>query len=166
LISYFGSNLVFLIDSGLEEVIKWSNLLSLCFLLSALFGLIRNSKPIFASFPVFLIYIPFIIPFFFPLIINQTVLYNLLIGVLQLGCIIVSIMMYGIHQIRSGNYLGQLSGSICFLLAYLVFWAVDLEYFMQIIITEILIVVGIFLISFGIHKSKKAAINDTKFSKP
>lgn len=165
LVSYLASNCFYLIDSGLDVLIKWSNLLSLCFLLSGLFDLIRASKPIFASFPVYLIYIPFIIPFFFPLIINQTVLSNLLIGVLQLGCIIVSIMMYSIHQLRSGNSLAQLIGSVSLLVAFITFWILDIEDFMQNILTQILIVIGIMFISFGIQKSKKAEIHDKKFSK-
>ena len=74
-------------------------------------------------------------------------------------------MMYSIHQLRSGNSLAQLIGSVSLLVAFITFWILDIEDFMQNILTQILIVIGIMFISFGIQKSKKAEIHDKKFSK-
>ena len=109
LVSYLGSNIIYVIDTGLSTSIKWLNLITLCFLLSSQFGLIRDSQPVFARFPIYLIYLPFILLFFFPLIVSQNVLTNLLIGTLQGGCITVALLMYGIHQFREGHYIWQLS---------------------------------------------------------
>jgi hypothetical protein len=160
LLAYLVSKLTYIIEPG-SEIIKWSNLLTLCFILSALFGLIRRSKPVFARFPIYLIYLPFIIPFFYPLIIDQNVLTNLLLGTLEAGCIIVSLMIYGIHQIRSGDSIWELIGSISFSISFIIFWFIEVESLTESIFTEILIVIGILFVTTGIHKRNKLLSNVT-----
>lgn len=157
-VSYLGSNIAYLLGSDI--VIKWLNLITLCFLLSSQFGLIRDSKPIFARFPIYLIFLPFILPFFFPLILHQNVLTNLLIGTLQGGCISVALLMYGIHQFREGNYKWYLSGSFLFLASFIVFWFTDLADGIDTIISKIIIVIAIIFISTGIYKSNKNLLNN------
>tara|TARA_R110002124_G_scaffold48026_1_gene142145 strand:+ start:19798 stop:20406 length:609 start_codon:yes stop_codon:yes gene_type:complete len=159
LVSYLGSNIIYVIDTGLSTSIKWLNLITLCFLLSSQFGLIRDSQPVFARFPIYLIYLPFILLFFFPLIVSQNVLTNLLIGTLQGGCITVALLMYGIHQFREGHYIWQLSSSILFLISFIIFWFADFVERIEIISAEILIAFGIILLTTGIYTSNKNKLN-------
>lgn len=159
MITLLGSNVVYLIDPSIGTVIKWLNLITLSCLQSSLFGLIRNSKPIFARFPAFLIYLPFIILLFFPLISHQNILTNLLLGTFQAGCIVVALMIYGIHQIKFGFTIWQLLGSIIFLIAFIIFWFVPLENSKALVITEVLVIAGIVAVTVGVNQTYQTKYN-------
>ncbi|MEO1023224.1 MAG: hypothetical protein AAFW89_11835, partial [Bacteroidota bacterium] len=62
---------------------EWGMILSITFSLSALFVLIRNSKPVFARFPVSFTLLPFVVPLGFPFLVESDVLENLLIALYQ-----------------------------------------------------------------------------------
>jgi len=152
LVAYLGSNLTYLISPDFLTVIRWFNFSSLVLLVSSLFSLIRESKPIFARFPSYLIYLPFITLLFFPLIADQNVITNLLLGTFQVGCVIVGIFMFGISQIKNKDSLLQLVGAFIFLSAISLFWFTPVLPDNKVVITEMLIIAGILITSIGLRK--------------
>jgi hypothetical protein len=152
-------NLFYLLDSGSESTLKWMYILCLCSLLSSLFGYIRDSKPIFARFPIYLIFLPFVLPFFLPLILDQYVLIDLLMATLQGGCVVVALLMFSIHQIRNRNVLLQLISSFIFLFSYIIFWFIEIDELSNLITTQVLLTIGIILLSVGIKNQNKAETN-------
>lgn len=155
MVFYIANNIVYLVDPGLVDVIKWLNLITLSSLLSSLFGLIRDSKPIFARFPGFLIYLPFITLFFFPLIVDKNILTDLLFGTFQGGCIVVALMIYGIHQLKSGSHIWMLLGAVTFMLAFISYWFLSLESETSLVLANLLVIAGLIQVSYGIKQSQK-----------
>ena len=152
---YLASNIIYLINPDLVDVIKWLKLITLSSLLSSLFGLIHDSKPIFARFPAFLIYLPFITLFFYPLITDKNILTDLLFGTFQGGCIVVALMIYGIHQIKLGTHIWMLLGAITFMVAFISNWFLPLESETSLILSKVLVIAGIIQISYGIKQTHK-----------
>lgn len=159
LVTLLVSNVLYLIDFNLDTIIKWLYLFTLSCLQSSLFGLIRSSKPIFARFPGFLIFLPFIVLLFFPLISHQNILSNLLIGTFQAGCILVAVMIYGIQQLKFGLQIWQLIGSMIFSIAFIIYWFVPLGNFNALVIAKILVIAGIIAVTIGINQTYQSKIN-------
>lgn len=155
MIFYIANNIIYLVDSDLVDVIKWLKLITLSSLLSALFGLIHESKPIFARFPAFLIYLPFITLFFFPLIIDKNILTDLLFGTFQGGCIVVALMIYGIHQLKLGTHIWMLLGAVTFMVAFITNWFLPLESETSLLLAKVLVIAGIIQVSYGINRTHK-----------
>lgn len=152
LIFYLTANIVFLIDRDLKFVIRFINLTSLICVLSALFSLIRESKPIFARFPTVLSYLPFVTLLFIPLILDQTVIYNLLAATFQGGSILVALMIFGLNHLNNKRYKLHISGSALLLIAFVLFWFNPLAPLQEIVISELLIISGILFVTTGTKK--------------
>lgn len=154
LLTYLISNIIYLIDDALIVAIRFLNTASLVCVLSALFNLIRESKPIFARFPTILGYLPFVILLFIPLVLDQPVIYNLILGTFQGGALIVSILIFSINQKNQNNYLLLIIGTIVCLIAFILFWMVPLTELQIAVITELLLITGVLLISLGTKQSQ------------
>lgn len=154
LLTYLISNVIYLIDDALIVAIRFLNTASLVCILSALFNLIRESKPIFARFPPILGYLPFVILLFIPLILEQSVIYNLILGTFQGGALIVSILIFSINQKNQRSYLLLIIGTIVCLIAFIFFWMVPLTKIQITVITELLLITGVLLISVGTKQSQ------------
>tara|TARA_R100000541_G_scaffold58037_1_gene68718 strand:- start:5699 stop:6049 length:351 start_codon:yes stop_codon:yes gene_type:complete len=114
--------------------------------------LIRESKPIFARFPAILSFLPFTLLFFVPLILDQLVIYNLIIGTFQGGCIIVALLIFTLSQFSGKNYKWHILGTCTALSSFLVFWLSALPE--KILISEVLLAIGILFLSKGIKETK------------
>ena len=90
---------------------------------------------------------------------QQNILINLLLGTFQAGCILVALMIYGIHQIKLGVQLWQLLGSITFLLAFLIFWFIPFEGSKAAVISQILVIGSIIAVTIGVNQSYKTKLN-------
>lgn len=154
LLTYLISNIIYLIDDALIVAIRFLNTASLVCILSALFNLIRESKPIFARFPTILGYLPFVILLFIPLVLDQSVIYNLILGTFQGGALIVSILIFSINQKNQNNYLLLIIGTIVCLIAFILFWMVPLTELQITVVTELLLITGVLLISLGTKQSQ------------
>lgn len=154
LLTYLISNVIYLIDDALVIAIRFLNTASLICILSALFNLIRESKPIFARFPSILGYLPFVILLFIPLVLDQSVIYNLILGTFQGGALIVSILIFSINQKNQRSYLLLIIGTIVCLIAFIFFWMVPLTKIQITVITELLLITGVLLISVGTKQSQ------------
>ena len=157
LLTYLISNVIYLIDDALIIAIRFLNAASLVCILSALFNLIRESKPIFARFPAILGYLPFVILLFIPLVLNQSIIYNLILGTFQGGALIVSILIFSINQKNEKNYSLLIIGTLVCLIAFIFFWMIPLADIQSTVATELLLIAGVLLISLG---TKQSQIND------
>lgn len=154
ILTYLISNILYLIDDALIVAIRFLNTASLVCILSALFNLIRESKPIFARFPTILGYLPFVILLFIPLILEQPVIYNLILGTFQGGALIVAILIFSINQKNQNSYLLLIIGTIVCLFAFILFWMVPLTEIQITVATELLLITGVLLISLGTKQSQ------------
>lgn len=155
-LSFLGAaNITYLIDSELNSVLKWFNMLSLVSVLSGLFAYVRESKPVFARFPLYLVFIPFVTPFFYPLVIETLVISNLLIGTYQVGAALVALMMLGTKQAKEGNHWLEISGLIIICFSIASRWLSNETFSANIELSEILMSIGIIIISKGIYDKNK-----------
>ncbi len=154
LLTYLISNVVYLIDDSLIIAIRFLNTASLVCILSALFNLIRKSKPIFARFPAILGYLPFVILLFIPLVLDQSVIYNLILGTFQGGALLVSILIFSINQKNQKNYLLLIIGTFVCLISFTFFWMIPLTDDKITVITELLLITGVLIISLGTKQSQ------------
>lgn len=123
---------------------EWGDLLAITFTLSALFIKIRNSKPVFARFPLYLTMLPFLVLLFYPLVVNSYVVKELLQTTYQGGAIVVGILVISInHYLYKGRGL-LLFASLLFLIAFILFW------FLSGMIPQIFVVISKILFSIGI----------------
>jgi len=159
LLTYLISNVVYLIDDSLIIAIRFLNTASLVCILSALFNLIRESKPIFARFPAILGYLPFVILLFIPLVLDQSVIYNLILGTFQGGALLVSILIFSINQKNQKNYLLLIIGTFVCLISFTFFWMIPLTDDQITVITELLLITGVLIISLGTKQSQISNLN-------
>ncbi|MEQ9310506.1 MAG: hypothetical protein RLN90_13710 [Balneolaceae bacterium] len=132
---------------------EWGDLIGITFTLSALFIKIRNSKPVFARFPLYLTLLPFLVLIFYPLVINSVVVKDLLQTTYQGGAIIVGLLVLSInHYLYRGRGL-FLFASILFLIAFILFWffSDSLNQLAE-VLSKIFFSSGIIVATFGVKK--------------
>lgn len=105
-------------------VVEWGHIISLAFILSALAVFIRQSKPVFAQFPLIYAALPLFIVFSYALVSNTYALKDWLLSIYQAGAILVALLMYSVYTYREQRYVYILSGTILFLLTFILFWYV------------------------------------------
>lgn len=111
--------------TGFSNIVtEWGQILCLAFILSALAIFIRDSKPVFAQFPMLYTALPLLIVFSYYLVKDTYALKNWLLTIYQGGAIIVALLMYAVYSYRSKKYTMVLTGTVLFMLSYLVFWYV------------------------------------------
>ena len=71
--------------------------LSISLVLSALFVIIRDSKPVFARFPVSLTLLPLIGIIFFAIIPTSYAIKDILELIMQAGAILVALLLFGVN---------------------------------------------------------------------
>lgn len=112
------------LTAATEFIVEWGHITCLAFILSSLAIFIRESKPVFAQFPLFYTALPLLILFSYFLVQNTYALKSWLIAIYQGGAIIVSLLMYSIYTYRRNEYAVILSGVAVFLITYALFWYV------------------------------------------
>lgn len=105
-------------------IVEWGHVTSLAFVLSSLAVFIRESKPVFAQFPMLYTGLPLLIVLSYFLVKDTYALKSWLLAIYQGGAIIVSLLMYSIYTYRRNEYAMILSGVTVFLICYLLFWYV------------------------------------------
>lgn len=159
------SLLAFLIGVGLDYGFgenlsfarEWGDLIAITTALCGLFIEIRESKPIFARFPIYLTVLPFLSILFYPLIIDSVVIKNLLQLIYQGGAIVVAILVVSINQFlhKQRGYL--LTACIIFLISYVCFWFLgDFESFPGRDIAKIVFSLGIIVALIGFKKASES----------
>lgn len=107
-----------------DLVVEWGHIISLAFILSALAVFIRQSKPVFAQFPLIYAALPLFIVLSYALVLNTYALKDWLLSIYQAGAILVALLMYSVYTYREQRYVYILSGTILFLLTFILFWYV------------------------------------------
>lgn len=105
-------------------IVEWGHVLSLSFVLSAMAIFIRQSKPVFAQFPIFYAALPLLIVFSYFLVKDTYALKEWLISLYQGGAILVALLMYSVYAYRERKYAIILVGTLFFLFTFLLFWFV------------------------------------------
>ncbi len=105
-----------------EFVVEWGHITALAFVLSSLTIFIRESKPVFAQFPMLYTALPLLIVISYFLVQDTYALKNWLISIYQGGAIVVALLMYAVYTYRNNEYAIILGGIALFLISYVLFW--------------------------------------------
>ncbi|MCH2448767.1 MAG: hypothetical protein MK198_01350 [Gracilimonas sp.] len=139
------------------DLFQWGKLISITLYISGLLVLIRESKPVFARFPIYLTALPFISFLFFPLLINSIVIKDLINATYQGGALVVTVLVFTVNEARAKGRRYYIIGISFISAAYLSYWLYlnrlnepDLIW-----ITEILLSVGILVTLFRFIKSQQ-----------
>lgn len=132
---------------------EWGDLIAITFTLSALFIKTRNSKPVFARFPLYLTMLPFLVLVFYPLVVNAQIVKELLQTTYQGGAILVGILVISInHYLYKGRSV-LLLACFLFLSAFILFWFFGSEFNQVVVLlSKILFSIGIIVATIGFKR--------------
>ncbi|WP_176466263.1 hypothetical protein [Aliifodinibius salipaludis] len=108
-----------------EFIVEWGHITSLAFVLSSLAIFIRESKPVFAQFPMIYTALPLLIVISYLLVQDTYAIKTWLLIIYQGGAITVAFLMYSIYTYRRPKYAFILAGVIIFLISYILFWSIS-----------------------------------------
>ena len=97
-------------------------LLSVTLLLTTLANILRDDKPVFARYPISFTFLPIIILPFYPFIYNTTVIKNWVLGLYQIGAILISLLLFGLMFYRDRSFKSVIITWALFFLAWLIHW--------------------------------------------
>lgn len=137
-----------------EFIIEWGHITCLSFILSSLAIFIRESKPVFAQFPLFYTALPLLILISYLLVQDTYALKSWLIAIYQGGAIIVALLMYSIYTYRRSSYAMILWGVGIFFLSYALFWYVPAIQDSYGWIWKLLIGIGMIVTVLGYERSE------------
>ena len=103
-----------------KTIQSWGSFISVVGILSTLFMIIRDSKPVFARFPFYLTFLPFISLIFFGSLEVNMAIKNLLIMIFEAGAILVGSIIFGINTYLYSISRIYLTGTIIFLVNYII----------------------------------------------
>lgn len=109
-----------------EFISEWGHITCLAFILSSLAIFIRESKPVYAQFPLLYTALPVLIFISYFLVQDTYALKSWLTAIYQGGAIIVALLMYTIYTYRRTEYIVTLIGITVFLISYILFWHVPI----------------------------------------
>ncbi|MCG8372064.1 MAG: hypothetical protein MI700_00940 [Balneolales bacterium] len=137
-----------------EVAREWGDLVGITFVLCGLFVKIRDSKPVFARFPIVLTFLPTISIFFYPMIADASVIKNLLNITYQGGAIIVGLLLFGLNQLLHKKRMYLLVSCSLFFAAYIFYWFInDQDYIIYKDLSKILFSLGMVIAALGFRKS-------------
>jgi hypothetical protein len=154
------TNILYLVDSELVLYIRWGNILTTTFLVSSIFSLIRESKPVFARFPLYLVFLPFITLIFYPLIMNTHVISNIVLSTFQAGAICTSLLIYALKQSMGEKYGFRIVSILVLLIAFIIYWMPISFDFSTHVTTELLIGFASLIFSYDIYRNNFKRIDD------
>lgn len=139
------------------NLFQWGKLISITIYISGLLVLIRESKPVFARFPLYLTALPFVSFLFFPLIIDSIVIKDLINAIYQGGALVVTVLVFTLNQVREKGRRYYIIGISFIAASYLFYWLYlnrvndpDLIW-----ITEMLLSAGIIVTLFRFTRTEK-----------
>jgi len=136
-------------------IVEWGHIICLAFILSSLAIFIRESKPVFAQFPMLYTALPLLIVISYVLVQDTYALKTWLLSIYQGGAITVSLLMYSVYTYRRNEYAVVLSGVIVFLLSFILFWYVPGVQESYAWIWKILVGIGMLLTIFGYEHTEE-----------
>lgn len=103
-------------------VVELSTVVGISFVLCALAVLIRESKPVFAQFPLIYAGVPLLLIISYWLVKDSFAIKEWLISIYQGGALLVALMMYGAHTYRDANRFTPLIATIMLILTFILYW--------------------------------------------
>ena len=136
-------------------ITEWGHLICLAFILSSLAVFIRESKPVFAQFPLLYTALPLciIISYFF--VLDSIILREWLFFLYQGGALLVALMMYGVYTYRVDKYLFILAGVVLFFLCFILYWSIPALRDSMTWIWKVIMAAGILTAIFGYKQAHK-----------
>lgn len=123
LFSFLMGIIISLAGFGTDDYIRgWGDIIAITLIQCGLFVMIRNSKPVFARFPIYLTLLPLISLFFYPIVSDIQVVTDLLKMTYQGGAILVGILVIAINHYLHKQRELLLVACFLFLLAYILYW--------------------------------------------
>lgn len=139
-------------------VFEWGHISCLAFVLSSLAVFIRDSKPVFAQFPMLYTALPLLIVISYILVKDTYALKNWLIAIYQGGAITVALLMYSVYTYRRYQYALILVGVMIFLLTYILYWHLPVVNTTYPWMWKLSLAVGIVVTVLGYEKADQAVI--------
>lgn len=140
------------IDAVSAFLVEWGHIACLSFILSSLVIFIRESKPVFAQFPMVYTALPLLILLSYFLVKDTYALKDWLLTLYQGGAILVSLLMYAVYTYRRKEYAIILTGIVLFLFSYITYWYIPGVNESSNWIWKLLIVMGLLTTIFGYQK--------------
>lgn len=113
------------VTAAAEFIVEWGHVTSLAFVLSSLAIFIRESKPVFAQFPMIYTAFPLLIILSYLLVQDTYAIKTWLLVIYQGGAITIALLMYSVYTYRRTEYALILGGVIVFLISYILFWSIS-----------------------------------------
>lgn len=132
-----------------DTVDEWGHVLSLAFILSSLAIFIRESKPVFAQFPLPYTALPLLIVISYVLVQDTYAIKEWLLFIYQGGAILVALLMYSVYTYRDNDYAYIMSGIILFGVCYTLFWYLPVIHESNPWLWQVLLGISIILTIFG-----------------
>lgn len=133
-------------------IVEWGHILCLAFVLSSLVIFVRESKPVFAQFPMIYTALPLLILISYFLVRDTYALKDWLLAIYQGGAILVSLLMYSVYTYRRNEYAFILAGVGVLLLSYISYWHIPGVSDSEPWIWKLLMIVGLITIISGYQK--------------
>ena len=106
------------------QVMEWAAIISISFLLSGLAVLIRQSKPVFARFPLVYAGMPLLLIITYWLVKDTLAIKEWLMSIYQGGALLVGLLMYGVHSYRANRFKYLFGSIVLFLITFVLYWFV------------------------------------------
>ena len=136
----------------MRDVESWGNFICINLVLSALFVIIRDSKPMFARFPVYLTLLPLSGIIFFAVIPTSYAIKDILELIMQAGAILVAMLIFGVNTYLfkwKWTFLGSIMTFLC---AYMIPFINFNGPSNGLLLGSILLSLGMILITFSLVK--------------
>ena len=134
-------------------IVEWGHLICLAFILSSLAVFIRESKPVFARFPLVYTALPLFIVISYFFVLDSMILRRWLFYIYQGGALLVALLMYGVYAYRSNKYFYILGGIVLIFICYLLYWNVPALQTSVPWVWKLLLSAGILTTVFGYQKA-------------
>ncbi|HEX6982279.1 MAG TPA: hypothetical protein VF181_05925 [Balneolaceae bacterium] len=139
-----------------DFIVEWGHIACLAFILSSLVVFIRESKPVFAQFPMAYTALPVLILISYFLVKDTYALKDWLLSIYQGGAILVALLMYSVYTYRKNEYVMILSGVFVLLLSYIFYWHIPAISESEPWVWKLLMVIGLLTTILGYQKVEKA----------
>lgn len=135
-----------------ETIQSWGSFISVVAILSTLFMIIRDSKPVFARFPYYLTFLPFISLIFFGSLEVNIAIKNLLIMIFEAGAILVGLIIFGINTYLYSISRIYLIGTLIFLINFILAFTDFYNTFNGELVEAIIACLGMILFTYALLK--------------
>lgn len=113
------------ISTDVTLLIEFSTVIAVSFVLCGLAVFIRESKPVFAQFPLVYAAVPLLLILSYWFVKDSFAIKEWLLSIYEGGALLVALMMYGARSYRSSSVIYfkyMLAATVAFLITYVLYW--------------------------------------------